>query len=187
VSFEPPQSIESQRLLLRLVRETDIPELMSINGDEEVTRFLPYATWKSLEDGKAWFDRVRALSAAGATLQFVVVERPSGRVIGTCLLFRYDKGSARAELGYVMGRADWRKGLTHEALAALITYAFDTYELRRIEAEVNPRNIASSQLVRKLGFACEGLLRKRWFVKGESYDTNIYGLLREEWRPKEQS
>jgi RimJ/RimL family protein N-acetyltransferase len=53
--------------------------------------------------------------------------------------------------------------------------------LRRIEAEVDPRNLPSGHLLLRLGFAKEGLLRQRWFIKGEARDTEVFGLLRDEW------
>ncbi len=179
--LKPPPPLETQRLRLRLVEQGDIGELFQINGDDAVTRFLPYATWQSTADGEAWFDRMFALNAIGATLQFVIVERNTDSIIGTCLLFRHDEENARAELGYAMKRIQWNKGFTYEALSALITYAFEVYALRRLEAEVDPLNIASNQLLLKLGFSCEGLLRQRWIAKGRPYDTHIYGLLRDEW------
>ena len=179
--LKPPAVIESNRLLIRLVEAADLPDLLAINGDDEVTRFLPYASWQSLADGQAWFKRMDALNAAGNGLQFVALEKLSGRVVATCLLFRYDEQSARAELGYVLGREHWGRGLMHEALTALITYALETYALRRLEAEVNPANDPSNRLLQKLGFTQEGLLRQRWFDKGSAHDTNIYGLLRDEW------
>ena len=179
--LNPPTVIESNRLLIRLVEEADLPDLLVINGNDEVTRYLPYATWQSLADGQAWFKRIEALNATGNGLQFVVLEKSSGQIVATCLLFRYDEQSARAELGYVLGREHWGQGLMHEALCALITYAFGAYALRRIEAEVNPANEASCRLIEKLGFTHEGVLRHRWFSKGSTHDTNIYGLLRDEW------
>lgn len=182
--FICPTPITSPKFTLRLVEATDVRQLMAINGDEEVTRYLPYATWKSAADGEAWFARMSNLVAAGATLQWVIVERASNRIVGTCLLFRYDEASARAELGYVLGRAHWGKGVMAEALRALLTHAFGSLGLRRIEAEVNPDNIASNRLLVKLGFTAEGLLRGRWVTKGVVTDTNIYGLLREEWRTR---
>jgi RimJ/RimL family protein N-acetyltransferase len=71
--------------------------------------------------------------------------------------------------------------MMREALSALITCAFDAYSLRRLEAEVDPQNLPSNRLLSKLGFTNEGLLRQRWAAKGRRYDTNFYGLLREEW------
>jgi RimJ/RimL family protein N-acetyltransferase len=181
MKLEAPPPIETPRLVLRIVRSSDLPDLLQVNGDEEVTRFLPYAAWKDLADGAAWFERMAGISATGAALQFVIEEKGTGRVIGTCLLFRYDAASARAEIGYVMGRASWRRGFTHEALAALVAHAFDACGLRRIEAEVDPANVASNRLLLKLGFTAEGLLRERWVSKGRTTDSNVYGLLSREW------
>ena len=182
VQFLQPEPIESSRLLLRLVEEHDIPALLKINGDDEVTRFLPYATWRSNADGEAWFARYRALIASNTASQFVVVEKASSSIVGTCLLFRHEAASGRMELGYVLGRTHWGQGLMREALSALISHAFTAYGLRRLEAEVNPDNLASDALLRRLGFTHEGLLRKRWMTKGAVYDVNFYGLLSDEWR-----
>jgi [ribosomal protein S5]-alanine N-acetyltransferase len=176
-----PPAIESARLRIRLVESGDIADLLEVNGDEKVTRFLPYATWRSMEDGEAWLARMSALNAAGAALQFVIVEKASGRAVGTLLLFRHDEASARAEIGYVMGRAQWGQGFTHEALRALIGYAFGTVGLNRIEANVDPDNVASNRLLLKLGFELEGRLRENWVTKGKAGDTHVYGLLRRDW------
>ncbi len=174
--------IETPRLKLRLVRETDLTDLMAVNGDDLVTRHLPYATWQSMADAQAWFERMQRLQAPGTAQQCVVIRKEDHRVIGSCLLFRYEEGSARAELGYVLGRAHWGQGLMREALSGLIAHAFSDLALRRLEAEVNPANHASVKLLERLGFVREGLLRKRWVAKGEAYDVEIFGLLKGELR-----
>jgi ribosomal-protein-alanine N-acetyltransferase len=173
-----PGPIESERLTVRLLRESDLPALLEVNGDEVATALLPYPTWTSLDDARAWHSRMAGLQATGLALQFVVVSKASGRAIGTCLLFRYEEGSARVELGYVLGRAHWGCGLMREALTALLDHAFTSMSVRRVEAEVDPRNVASSGLLRRLGFSREGLLRERWVTKGEAKDVEVFGLLK---------
>jgi RimJ/RimL family protein N-acetyltransferase len=69
----------------------------------------------------------------------------------------------------------------HEALAALVGCAFTRMGLRRLEAEVDPRNGASGRALQRLGFTREGLLRQRWVDKGEAHDVEAYGLLKREW------
>ena len=108
--------IESSRLIVRPVEAGDLPALLAVNGDDEVTRFLPYASWRSLADGRTWFERMSILGARGESIQFVVVDRASGLAIGTCLLFRYEEASARAEIGYVLGREYWGRGIMSAAL-----------------------------------------------------------------------
>jgi len=176
-----PNPVESERLVLRLVEGPDLPALLEVNSSDEVTALLPYATWRSLADGEAWLERMKAIQATGLALQFVVVLRSSGMAVGTCLLFRFEEGSRRAELGYVLGRAYWGRGLMKEALDALIGCAFGHMNLRRLEAEVDTRNRSSARLLHRLGFTREGLLRQRWVSKGETKDVEMYGLLRNEW------
>lgn len=78
----------------------------------------------TIMDAEAWLKRMAAIQATGTALQFVVAEKRTGRAIGTCLLFGFDEPSARAELGFVLGRAHWAKGYMTEALATLIDCAF---------------------------------------------------------------
>ena len=174
--------IVSPRVTLRAVEASDLPDLLEVNGDPQVTRFLPYTTWQSPQDGEAWLARMQALGASGTSLQLVLARRADAKVIGTMLLFKYDEGSSRIELGYALGRAHWGQGLMREAVVAACTQAFDGLGIRRIEAEVNPDNLASCGLLVAVGFALEGTLRKRWVAKGTAYDTNIYGCLAEDWR-----
>jgi ribosomal-protein-alanine N-acetyltransferase len=179
--LKTPIVVESERLIVRPVEERDLQALMLVNGDDEATRFLPYASWRSLADGRAWYERMSNLGVRGESIQYVLTDRASSLAIGTCLLFRYEESSARAELGYVLGRAHWGCGIMREALVAVINCAFGVYGLRRLEAEVDPLNHASSRLLERLGFAREGQLRKRWIDKGVAHDTIIYGLLSDEW------
>jgi RimJ/RimL family protein N-acetyltransferase len=178
----PIAPLESERLLLREVEKGDLADMLEVHSSDLVTRFLPYGTWHCLADAEAWHERVLNRRAAGSALQFSIVRRSDERVIGTSLLFNFHPDSARAELGYVLGQAAWGQGYMQESLATLLQFAFTQLQLNRIEAEVDVRNAASNRCLRHLGFTHEGLLRQRWINKGEVKDTNIYSLLREEWR-----
>ena len=178
-----PGPIESPRLLVRLLSEADLPALLEVNAVEEVTRLLPYATWTSMADAEAWHRRMQGIQATGLALQFVIVGKVAGKAIGTCLLFRYEEASRRAELGYALGRAHWGQGLMQEALTALLDTGFGGMGLRRVEAEIDLRNRPSAALVQRLGFTREGVLRERWLGKdGTAGDFAFYGLLAKEWQ-----
>lgn len=173
--------IDTERLVIRLVTEADLPALLEINADDQVTRFLPYPSWKDMDDARAWFDRAAARHAAGEARQFVIVLRDTGRVIGSCLLFHFEESSGRAEVGYLLARPHWGAGYMVEAMTAFVAFAFEQVGLRRLEAEIDPRNTASARLLERLGFVREGLLRQRWNVKDEITDSGLYGLLRADW------
>lgn len=173
--------INTERLLIRTVTAADLDDLLLVNGDDTVTHFLPYATWQSHGDGVAWLARVEARTADGSGRQLVMERTADRRVIGAILLFRFDEASARLEVGYVLGRQAWHQGYATEALRGVLGCAFTEWGIRRIEAEVNPDNNASTSLLLRLGFVHEGRLRQRWVAKGRTYDTNIYGCLSTEW------
>jgi RimJ/RimL family protein N-acetyltransferase len=107
--------------------------------------------------------------------------RDSNTLIGTATLFNLSLDNGRAELGYAMGHTYWGKGYMNEALRALLSHAFEVMELRRLEADVDPRNAASIRTLERLGFQREGFLRERWHVNGEIQDAFFYGLLRREF------
>lgn len=173
--------VDSPRLTLRPVAGDDLPDLFEVNGDDEVTRYLPYTSWQTREDGTSWLARMQALADTGAAVQLVMQRHSDAKVIGTVLLFKFEEGSARIELGYVLGRAHWRQGYAREALQAVCGQAFGSLGIRRIEAEVQPDNHASNALLLALGFVHEGTLRQRWVAKHRAYDTHIYGCLVPEW------
>jgi ribosomal-protein-alanine N-acetyltransferase len=80
-----------------------------------------------------------------------------------------------------MGKQYWKRGYADEALSGLLSYAFRKYKLRSIKVMVDRDNIASSNLLLKLGFTHEGRSRQTGLTFDSNYDTNNYGLLREEW------
>lgn len=173
--------LEADRLTIRLVEPSDLTALLDINSNDEITRYLPYDSWKDIADAQAWYGRASARLAANEAGQFVVVHRQTRRVIGSCLLFRFEALSGRAEVGYVLAREYWGAGYMLEAMRAFVAFAFEQVGLRRLEAEIDPRNIASAKLLQRLGFVNEGLLRQRWALKGEVTDSGLYGLLRTDW------
>jgi [ribosomal protein S5]-alanine N-acetyltransferase len=177
-----PDPIETARLVVRLVTPADLAALLVVHADDEVTRYLPYATWTSPADAQAWFQRMAGIQATGTALQFVVVDKTSAAAIGTCLLFRFDEAVAQAELGYVLGRRHWGRGCMHEALAALIDCAFDRLMLQRLEAKIDPRNVASTRVVLRLGFIQEGQTPQRVSATGETIRDEILSLSRDAWR-----
>lgn len=179
--FPTITELRTPRLLVRPVRSDDIADLLEVNGDGQVTRFLPYPTWTSVGDGMAWLGRMEDLADSGTAQQLVVQRLADGKVLGGVLVFKHEPASARLEIGYVLGRRHWRQGFAREALAAVCGHLFLEAQVRRIEAEVDPGNTASCALLASLGFTLEGRLRERWVGKGRTYDSCLYGCLAREW------
>jgi RimJ/RimL family protein N-acetyltransferase len=70
-----------------------------------------------------------------------------------------------------------------DEIQPLLAFGFETFELNRIDAEADPRNVASLKILLSHGFKQEGLMRENWIYRDEKpSDTAILGLLRREWR-----
>jgi len=151
----PDTTLETARLTLRLVQESDLPALFIANSDDAVTRYLPYASWKDMSDAHAWLDRAVTRFAANEAAQFVVEQRHSKDVIGSCLIFHFEPTTREAEVGYVLAQAHWGAGNMFEAMSAFASFAFDRFELKRLVARVDPANVASARLLERLGFVKE--------------------------------
>jgi RimJ/RimL family protein N-acetyltransferase len=172
--------LRTARLELRPLREADVASLFEIHSDPEVMRYWDASIWQSDQRGRAMVARDLALTARDY-LRLGIESRASGKLLGTCALWRIDAQSRRAEVGYALGAAGWGQGYMHEALSALLEYGFTELDLNRVEADTDPRNERSTRLLERLGFTREGLFRERCIVDGEVSDSAMYGLLRREW------
>ncbi len=86
-----------------------------------------------------------------------------------------------AYLGYYVDVEFAGQGLMLEGVGLAIDYAFDTLGLHRVEANIQPENMASISLVKRLGFAKEGFSRRYLKVDGEWRDHERWALTVEDW------
>jgi RimJ/RimL family protein N-acetyltransferase len=178
----PPINLACDRFSLRLLETRDAADLLAIFGDPEVVRYWSQPPWRGEEDALAMLERDREAFAGGQALRLGIVLRATGHVVGTLSVFNLSRANRRGEIGYALARTHWGQGLMHEALGLLVEWAFDTLQLHRLEADIDPANEASARSLQRLGFQREGLLRERWIVDGQVSDTAFYGLLAAEWR-----
>jgi len=182
-SFEPVV-IPTKSLTLRFLSEADLPAVYDIFSHSEVMRYWSYPPWTDRSQAQQWLTKVQEDYRTGNALQLGIERLTDHVLVGTCTLFRFHAASRRAEIGYALGRPYWGSGYMHQALQALLRYAFQSLDLNRLEADIDPRNGASARTLERLGFQKEGHLRERWIVNDEISDTWLYGLLRREWQER---
>jgi len=179
--------IDAKRVCLRMIVESDIDSLFEIFSDEQVMRYWSGPPLVDRQAARALFEEIALANSRGSMKKWGIATLDNDTVIGTATLFNLELSNGRAEIGYAQNRNRWGQGFMNEALQALLDYAFNHLKLRRLEADVDPRNVASIRTLERLGFQREGLLRERWHVNGEIQDAYFYGLLRREWRTPEPS
>lgn len=176
-----PRQLETDRLLLRPFSLEDAEDMFRIYSDVET---MKYWSEQPAKDVAAAQEMVRKdIEFDGETAVFwAIVDKTSDTVIGKCTLFAYSDQNRRAEIGYVLSRSFWGRGVMTEACKAIINLAFGELQLHRIEADTDVENAGSIALLQKLGFQNEGLFRQRWRVYDEWQDSLMLGLLAPDWQ-----
>jgi ribosomal-protein-alanine N-acetyltransferase len=169
------------RLVLRRPAPQDADALFAIYSHPEVMRYWSRRPLVTRDEAVAMIENMVTGLADGTWHSWAVTRQGDDTPIGVCSLFNFVTGCRRAELGYILARASWGQGVMTEALGSVIAHAFGPLDLRRLEADADPRNAGSLRLLTRLGFVREGTLRARWEIEGEISDTAFYGLLKGDW------
>ncbi len=176
-------TLNGQRVKIRWLKDADLPALFKIFSDSEVTRYWSSLPFQQRDDAGKLLGDIRSLFLSRTLFQWGVARVEDDAVVGTCTLARLDVNHRIAEVGFALARDCWGRGYMKEALPLMIGFAFSRLGLRRLEADVDPRNIASLRLLERFGFKQEGLLRERYCMNAELQDAVLLALLRREWNP----
>ncbi|MCM3759009.1 GNAT family N-acetyltransferase [Sporosarcina aquimarina] len=170
--------IETERLLLREVQKEDSTDMLSYLSDKDVVKHMglnPFHTVKEAEEEIEWYQQIYKDSTG---IRWGISLKDNGRVIGSCGFLNRQPKHFRTEIGYELSKEYWGKGIASEALEAVVKYGFQHLQLERIEALIEPANVASLKLLTKNGFEKEGLLRHYEFTCGKFDDLYMYSILK---------
>ncbi|RYU09565.1 GNAT family N-acetyltransferase [Nocardioides iriomotensis] len=179
----PTPTLETARLRLRPVADTDRDDLYALHSNAFVLRYWDAPPWSERSRADRFLSLSRRMAEEGTGARLAVDRVSDGTFVGWCTLNRWNPDYRSASLGYCLAEAAWGQGYATEAARALLRWAFDTLDLNRVQAETDTRNTASARVLEKLGFVREGTLREDCVVNGDVSDSWVYGLLRREWQP----
>ncbi|MBI3401886.1 MAG: GNAT family N-acetyltransferase [Acidobacteria bacterium] len=168
---------------LRELRASDAQSLFTMLTTEEVSRFIspPPTTVDGFEKFIAWTHRQRR---AGTYVCFAVTVGSTDTAIGIFQLRELEPGFGTAEWGFAIGSAYWGTGVFQEGAELMVTFAFDSVGVHRLEARAAVRNGRGNGALRKIGAIQEGLLRKSFYKNGEYLDQTLWTILDEDWKAK---
>ena len=169
--------ISTDRLVLRAYRTEDTGAFHAIYSQPEVARYLLDEPWTPEVARAKIAERILRTGLDSDAHMLGLVIELDGAAIGDVMIWLTDVERGVAEIGWALDPAFGGKGYAREAAAALLDVAFDVYELHRVAAQLDPRNVASAKLAEGLGMHREAHLRQNWWSKGEWTDTVVYGML----------
>lgn len=170
--------IETERLRLRPVTESDAREIFETFSDRDALQYYGMEPLRTEEEALELIAAFEKGFTTGSAIRWGIVRKEEDKLIGTCGFHNWSKSDRRTELGYELGRKYWHNGFMNEALMAIIHYGFNGMEFNRIAAVIRPENTSSRTLVKKLGFNEEALLKEHQRVGEQYFDMYIYSLLK---------
>ncbi|MFJ7746948.1 GNAT family N-acetyltransferase [Peribacillus sp. NPDC097295] len=170
--------LETDRLILREIIESDTEEIFRCFSNDELTRFYGQDSFESLEQARGIIETFAQNYKEKRAIRWGIERKESPGLIGTIGFHAYMPKNKRAEIGYEIHPEHWHKGYMTEALNKIKAFGFDDLGLTRIGAVVFVENEPSSALLKKAGFAEEGILRKYMYQNGIPHDTYMYSLIK---------
>jgi len=174
-------TLETERLILRKVTIEDLEDMHLYGSDEEVSKFVTWNTHETISDTKGFIDFVLNKYENKQVSPWGIEYKENGKFIGTIDFVWWQPNHKIAEIGYVISKEYWGKGLTTEVAKEIIEFGFEEMDLVRIQARCDVENIGSARVMEKAGMSFEGIIRKGICVKGKHPDLKMYSILKEEF------
>ena len=186
-TFSRIPTLRTDRLTLRRLKQSDADDMFDYAKRQDVTEYL---RWYPHQSKKYTSDYLRYVSARynlGDFYDWAVIERESGKMIGTCGFTSFDLPHNSAEIGYVLNPDFHGKGYATEAAARVVEFGFSQLGLHRIEARFMRENTASLHVMEKLGMTLEGYRRDGMLIKERYRTIGICSILIDEWKEKKEN
>lgn len=181
--------IETKRLIIRDHILEDLEPLHNLLSDNEVMYFLPDIKTRTIEESKSDLNEAIIEAKKGKDrlkYYFAIFDKNNSYIgeIGYSIISSNPSGDKNVHLGYFIHKKYWRKGITTEAIRALIEYAFIIGNVHKIETGCLKDNIASEKIMIKCGFTREAEKIDYMFLDGKWRDRVEYRLLKKEYNNK---
>lgn len=183
MAMHPPENFATDRLLLRRARPDDAQALFdAYANDPQATRYLSWRTHESVAQTTEFLDRVQSSWTDGSEFVWVLVPHEGSGPVGAVGAVA---GTNGVEIGYVLGRDWWGRGLTIEAVASVMDWLRAQPFVYRIWAYCAVDHVRSARVLERAGMAYEATLR-RWVelpnLADEPVDAKVFAWTRPDTR-----
>ena len=174
--------LETERLTLRAITLDDAADVFHIMADPLAMRYFGRAPMTSLDQAVQRIADTAIAFQGREGIRWAICLRESAQLIGTCGFWRIMQQHDRAEIGYELAQAFWRRGIMPEAIGVALNFGFTTLGLHSVEAHIHPDNTGSRRVLEKRGFVQEGYFRENFCEPdGRFTDTAVFSLLKAGW------
>lgn len=178
LNFNPFPDLETTRLELRRITINDIVDLFNLRSNNEVMLYIKRSVPITIDEIAILIQKMEDMINSNNGIVWGITLKGESRIIGSIGLHRIEKENFRAEVGYMLLPEFWHKGIMSEAIQVLLRFGFETINLHSIQANIDPRNTRSKNVLLKFNFEKEAYFKESFYSNGKFLDTEIYSLLK---------
>ena len=158
----------------------DAQNYMELYNHPAIQPFIPHDMVPQTMDQSV--RQINSLFLRGRPYPYwAIVQSETNLLIGTCGFIGQDTYHRRVEIAYDLHPNFQKQGIMQDAVAVCIKYAFKKMNAERIEAVMLPENVASANVLLRLGFSDEGILRQYKFFRHKMRDVRSFSFVREDF------
>lgn len=174
-----------ENLIIRNLKPDDLEDFYTYRSNPEVTKYQGFDVMTIEEAVQFIHDQKdKQIGNPGEWVQYGIEHKETHQLIGDCAIRLELNDNRIAEIGITISHLHQRKGFAKEALTGILTFLFNTKNIHRVVETVDAENIASINLLERVGFRQEGHFIENIFFKGKWGSEYQYAMLKREWEKK---
>ena len=177
-----PVVLEGQHIRLEPLQKSHHAGLAAVGRDPELWRWIPTPV-RTIEEMAGYIETALREQEQGASLPFALVERQTGRPIGSTRYGNIDCTNRRVEIGWTWVTREWQRTAANtEAKYLLLKHAFETLGCIRVELKTDSLNERSRAAILRIGAIEEGTFRNHMITaSGRIRHTVYFSIVDSEW------
>jgi ribosomal-protein-alanine N-acetyltransferase len=179
--FNKFPNLKSERLKFRSFKKKDAKAYFLLRSNPLVMKQMDAPYIENIEVAKQKINEIKQDFKDQKGINWSIVDKKTGEWMGYFGVWSIDKKNSRGQIGYALAPEYWKKGYMAETFDTLLEFSFKTLHLHSIEANINPQNKNSEQVLKRMGFRQEAYFRENYFFNGHFTDSMIYCLLADDW------
>ncbi len=179
--FASGVTLQSQNLRYEKIRPEFAPDMYEYSKDCDVTKYLTWSPHSSQKETEHYCRLLQKKYDQGVFFDWGIIDKKTSKMIGTVGFTSFDEKNSTAEIGYVLSKDFWGKGLAVEAAKTVMEFGFENLGISGFCAKCIEGNTASLSVMKKCGMSLEGIYRNSMFIKGEYKTIVICSITKEKY------
>ena len=139
----------TERLSLRQLAVSDVEEIFLLRADDLINKYLGRQAFRTWEEALGFIEKVKSNNL----YYWAITQKGKNKLLGTICLFNVSSELSKGEIGYELLTEYQGNGIMEESAIKIIQFAFETLELKAIDAFTHIENQSSTDLLKRLNFS----------------------------------